>query len=590
MAGVLDRLMRAGSASAVLVAAAAALSCAAGLPGTPAAARADDLPLLSHHGRWLTDPQGRVVILHGVQVDRFQPNTPVEYIDLAPESVPFIAAQGFNLARVSLTFTGVEPQLRRFDDAYVAQYLAFDRRLAASGVYDLIDMMQGQYGAQFYGSGFPDWMTQTDGAPNVPRPFPQGYLVDPAEERAWDNFWANAPAADGVGFQDHYAAGLRRLAQAFESRPAFLGFDLLNEPWPGSQWPTCANPAGCPVFDQELSAFYRRIVPALRADEPRHLVFYEPHALFDEGADTHIGSIGDPNAVFTFHTYCLGDQPGLPQADPGQNCGIEEQLVLDEAETQAARGGDGLLEDEWGNTSSVPLLERMGAEADQHMVGWSYWAYEDCCQSPGAIVRDGAKPPTDKGNLNLPVLDALVRPYPKAIAGTPSPWTYDSATGVFTLRYSTRRVTGAAFPAGAETEVELPALRYPTGYGVRVDGAEVVSPPDANLLRLRSAPGAAAVKLTVEPARHHARGAEPLADCPRSSSPVVPIAGGARAIRVAVYVDGVRVTKLRGRPIRRFRLPAGLADGSSIRLFARGADARLHKTSLQLRGCRPQTL
>jgi endoglycosylceramidase len=463
----------------------------------------DPLPALAHHGRWLTDPQGRVVILHGVQVDKFKPGTSIEgWSDLSPLAAPFIGEQGFNLVRDSINYAAVEPQLGAFDDSYIERYFVFDHQLADAGIYDLVNMMQGQYNGQLGpgASGFPDWMTITNGFPNIPRPFPQAYLVNPAEERAWDNFWANARARDGVGLQDHYARGLVHIDRLFSSQPAFLGIDLLNEPWPGLQWPTCANPLGCPLFDRELNAFYRRIVPALRNADPQRLVFYEPHGLFDFGSASNIGPIGDPRAVFTFHNYCLGDIPGLPQADPGHNCGIEEQLVLGEAETQAAREGDGLLEDEWGNTTSVPLLERMTSEADQHRVGWSYWAYEDCCGSPGAIVRDATIDPLAPGNLNLPVLEALVRPYPQLISGTPTSWSFDTTSKVFALRYSTQRVSGGRFAANSPTEVFIPRLQYPHGYDVTVTGARIASSPTAGALVLCSSAGAASVSVTVTPA------------------------------------------------------------------------------------------
>jgi endoglycosylceramidase len=475
----------------------AGIACllAAALP-----ALAGALPTLSHHGRWLTDPQGRVVILHGVEFDRYKPGTQIEgWIDAAPQAPGFVASQGFNLARVSIELSGIEPQLGQFDASYVAPFVHFDRQLASAGVYDLVTLMQGMYNAQFDGSGFPDWMVQTDGVPNTPGPFPQSYIYDPAEQRAWDHFWANSPASDGVGLQDHFGQGLRYLARDFASQPGFLGFDLLNEPWAGSQYPSCVNPAGCPVFDQSLNAFYRRIVPELRAADPQHLVFYEPHALFDQGAASNVGAIGDPGAVFTFHNYCLGDQPGLPQADPGQNCGTNEQIVLNNAEAQAAHGNDGLLEDEWGNTASVPLLERMAAEADQHMIGWSYWAYEDCCGSPGAIVNDGSKDPNAPGNLNLPVLQGLVRPYPQLISGSPTPWSFDPPSKKFTLQYSIRGVAGRQFPAGSPSEVFIPQLQYPHGYRVSVAGADIASQPTAGRLVLCSQAGANDVTVRVTP-------------------------------------------------------------------------------------------
>ena len=253
------------------------------------------------------------------------------------------------------------------------------------------------------------------------------------------------------------------------------------------------------MFDQQLNAFYQRIIPELRSADPTGLVFYEPHALFDQGANTHVGSVGDPNAVFTFHNYCLGDQPGLPQSDPGQNCGIEEQMVLGNAEGQSSQTGDGLLEDEWGNTASVPLIQRMATEADQHMVGWSYWAYEDCCGSPGAIVKDATQDPNAPGNVNLPVLHALVEPYPQMISGTPTSWSYDPATGTFKLQYSTSGVTGQAFPPGSPTQVFIPQLQYPHGYRVSVTGASVASQPTAGHLILCNTAGSRDVTVTVTP-------------------------------------------------------------------------------------------
>src|ERR1700752_1314995 len=88
---------------------------------------AEGLPLLSHHGRWLTDPRGRVVVLHGVQIDHWEPSAPVNVIDLSPANVQFIAAMGFNLARVSMTYSGVAPTPGSFDQSYVNSFVSFDQ-------------------------------------------------------------------------------------------------------------------------------------------------------------------------------------------------------------------------------------------------------------------------------------------------------------------------------------------------------------------------------------------------------------------------------------------------------------------------------
>jgi endoglycosylceramidase len=470
-------------------------------------------------------------------------------------------------------------------------------------VYDLIDMMQGEFSTAVGGSGFPDWMALTSGAPNTREPFAGGYLNNPAEEAVWNNLWANAPANDGTGLQDHYARGLRRLAHAFAGAPGLLALEILNEPWPGSSWAACFGQAGCPPggFDQtSLTSFYRRIIHALRRSEAHHLIAYEPNLLFDFASSTRLGALGDGNLLFAFHNYCLANAPGLPPNPAlSASCAMSENGTFNNAETRARDGGGALLMDEWGNTTDLTRAERMAREADQHMVGWTVWAYEDCCGSPAAIVKDGSRPPTAPGNLNLSELNALARPYPKLVAGTPTSWSYDSTSDVFALTYSPRPVAGGRFPAGADTQIELPALHYPTGYTVRVTGAPVLSAPDANLLRLGKQPGAGTVQVTVTPAPHHASAAGPFvwptaaastasADCPAQARHAVQIRYGlrdARVVRVLVYLDGQHVATTHGHRILRIELPAGLADGSVIRLVASTARGQQITATRRLHGC-----
>jgi hypothetical protein len=280
--------------------------------------------------------------------------------------------------------------------------------------------------------------------------------------------------------------------------------------------------------------------------------------------------------------------------DPLSLCGIDENLVMADADRRSAQTGDALLMDEWSNSTDLALVDRMAAEADRHVIGWTAWAYEDCCDSPAAIVRDGAKPPTAPGNLNTPVLRALARPYPRLVAGTPQSWSFDPANRAFRFAFSTSRVGGGSFPRGIATEVELPALQYPTGYAVAATGARVVSPPDANRLRLVAEPGAAAVRVTVTPADHHPTAPGPFAwpagaqpaptDCPPTARLRVRLRKPAR--RVVVTVDGVRTATRRGHELHRITLPPGLADGSSVILRATLPGGRRATEAHRVLACR----
>jgi hypothetical protein len=92
---------------------------------------------------------------------------------------------------------------------------------------------------------------------------------------------------------------------------------------------------------------------------------------------------------------------------------------------------------------------------------------------------------------------ALSRPYPLAVAGTPTSFGTD-ATGTFSLRYAAARLpAGTATPTGWVSAVSLPAAAYPSGYTVTLTGGRLVSRTGSGLLCVAADPGAAQVSLTV---------------------------------------------------------------------------------------------
>src|SRR4051794_9788983 len=90
------------------------------------------------------------------------------------------------------------------------------RSLEKHGITPLLDFHQDLYNERFQGEGWPDWAVLDDGLPAQPQlGFPGNYLVQPALNRAFDNFWANAQGPGEVGLVDRYAAAWTRVAQAF---------------------------------------------------------------------------------------------------------------------------------------------------------------------------------------------------------------------------------------------------------------------------------------------------------------------------------------------------------------------------------------
>ncbi len=246
--------MRRRSLSALIVATVASLLAVTGV-----ASAAPTLPL-GHAGRWTTDATGRVVVVHGINmVYKLPPYYPAK-AGFGDDDAAFLARIGFNAVRVGVIWKALEPTPGHYSDAYIAQIASTVKTLARHGVLSLLDFHQDMYNERFQGEGAPDWAVQDGGLPNLPKAgFPTNYLLNPALQHAFDEFWANAPGPGGVGLADRFAAAWAHVAAAFRRTPSVLGYELFNEPWPGTVWAPCAALAGCPAFDVKLSAFYRRV-------------------------------------------------------------------------------------------------------------------------------------------------------------------------------------------------------------------------------------------------------------------------------------------------------------------------------------------
>jgi endoglycosylceramidase len=422
----------------------------------------------------------------------------------------FLAHHGFDSVRLGTIYEAVEPQPGVYDAAYLTRIAETQRVLARHGIYSLVDFHQDLYTERFGGEGFPDWATLDDGAPAEPLSgFPATYITSPGENQAWNNFWANTPGPGGIGLQDRYAAAWKQVARRFRGEPYVMGYDLINEPWPGSQWPTCANTEGCPEFEsQQLAPMEERAITAIRSVDSRHLVWYEPVVTSQFGTKYTIPDSGDPRAGMSFHTYCLPGALGIPGlAD--KSCPELEDLSLQNADDRAAANGDTLLLSEWGATDDVPTIERMADLADRKMVSWQWWHYCGCddptTSGPGdtqAIVSDPTKPPRGS-NVFRDKLALIERPYPRAINGTPTSYSFDRDTTTFRLAFSRAAPSGKRLRSSLPSEVYVPRIHFPDGYRVRAKGVRAVSAPGARILKLKWKRGATQASVKVTPAGQH---------------------------------------------------------------------------------------
>jgi endoglycosylceramidase len=264
----------------VLIVAFGVLLLAAG-----SAQAAGPIPPLRSEGRWITDATGRVVQLRGVnEVAKSAPYHPAAF-GFGQDDADFLAEQGFNSVRLGVDFRGLMPEPGKVEYGYVEQLARTVKELGRRGIFVLIDFHQDGFSPKYNGNGLPDWMAIDDGLPNPPDAvFPLYYIQNPAMQRAFESLWANRPGPGGIGLQDYFAQGASAVARRFAGSPYVIGYDLLNEPFPGADWAQCLRVTGCPELESRLlGPFNAKVKAAIRRWSRRQLVFVEPFVLFNFG-------------------------------------------------------------------------------------------------------------------------------------------------------------------------------------------------------------------------------------------------------------------------------------------------------------------
>ena len=349
-----------------------------------------------------------------------------------------------NFARYLVLWDALEPSPGKIDEAYVERIATDVDRLGAAGIRVMLDMHQDVYATKFCCDGAPAWAIRDDDQPFVLQTTWSFNYLQPAVERAFDNFWD--PNGKDADLQEHYADVWKALAKRFAGDANVIGYDLINEPYPGSDFEAIealsrVSPPGggmSKTFDEtKLGPFYQRMTDAIRTVDSDHWIFFEPrYAAPGNGSPSYLPRItdprsGEPRLVLAPHLYSSSAEANGAYAlgDPTAKL-WEEQRTID----MAAQGGPLLLGEwwafSWAAPNATPFTLDLLAMADRMMIGWAYWSYGKGAPGSSSLVGlDG----TDN-----PSVDIVVRPYPRAIAGEPVSWSYDPNSKIFDLVFNQR--------------------------------------------------------------------------------------------------------------------------------------------------------
>jgi endoglycosylceramidase len=415
-------------------------------------------PFLRAEGPYIVDPQGRIVILRGLNTGNVGKDGVSVYGPVQKELQARNAAWGFNCMRLVFVWEGLEPVPGQYDEAYLKKIEDLVAICHDAGVWAVLDLHQDLFSRRYGGDGAPAWACQDKGLPMTQASYwGLNYLAAPVMA-CFDAFWADAPAPDGVGIQTHYIKAWQHVAQRFRDDPTVIGYDLMNEPYVGSdmaavlaalfgwvgktsgpgelaKWlAAIASPdpqaqfaeLAAPLQDLRVleglfrdleppvqrfetgkqQPFYDRLVTAIRTVDANHLCFFEPVVLAGCAVTTALRPPRRPdgtphaNLVFAPHYYETSTEIGLPYEGNAER----GRWLIKRGFDSGTRLGLPVWFGEWCSPSPAafanPRFFRDQLDAfDSHLAGWAAWSWE-------VLLRDEA-------------LVHLTRPGLRAIAGTP---------------------------------------------------------------------------------------------------------------------------------------------------------------------------
>jgi len=428
-------------------------------------------------GTRFIDSYGRQVILSGV--NKVNKNQQMNYTDKdSLGSYSHLADLGFNVIRLGIIWDGVEPEPGKFDEKYLDKIEERVKWAESNGIYVLLDMHQDLYSV-LYSDGAPVWATLSENQPHVKGDvWSDSYFLSPAVQKAFDSFWANSPAPDGSGLQDHYAKMWKHIASRFANSKAVLGYDIMNEPFNGSQgnevlpvilngyaqlfaeetgkvltpqelgeiWASeekrfealgrmkssekysrvlDAATESCQQFEKNtLQPMYQKMSDAIREVDTTHILFLEHSYFGNTGIRSGIEPVKrkngktDPLVAYGPHGYDLLVDTKNYDSQSNERVG----LIFNRMKETSERMNVPVLVGEWGafsgNSESMAMNARYITGLIENL-GFSntYWAYYSGIES------------------DLYFKSAIVRPFPHYTAGVLTSCSYDPATGNFTCSW-----------------------------------------------------------------------------------------------------------------------------------------------------------
>jgi len=403
-------------------------------------------PARGYHvtGNAMRDPYGDVLFLRGVNLSGRAKGAAGHLIPVDDELIAELRRDGVDSVRFLTFWDAVTPTSpQAVDHDYLSGLRERVERLSDAGIYVIIDVHQDLWGHPFSAHGAPGWACPDDLKEGFEyhSPWWSNYLTGQISS-CFDHFW------DSETLQAHYAAMLAEVAAVTCDVPRVVGFDIMNEPWPGSRLPD-------PAFDNDiLLPFYIEVLEVVEKICPGKIFFFEPSGAFTFGLADAMQIPGDllDRVVVAPHFY----PPYVHEPERGGYRGTPEargELYADLYDDWGAYldMGVALWCGEYGGMTQSPNFDLYMQDLFdfflEHFVSSAYWdhAYGD----GGFDFLDAA------GDLKDVFVPVFRTPWPTLIPDVPTSLTADWTARTLSLQAPCRQ-NGALhwwLPEGCDCEI-----------------------------------------------------------------------------------------------------------------------------------------
>ncbi len=424
------------------------------------------------------DSKERIRIFSGMNIDDKLLNSKEFRYNLDEIFFRKYKANGLDFIRLAITWQNLEPVMGKYNESYLQSIDRIFELAEKHDVYIMLDMHQDIYSGndgKSVGDGAPSWAVITDGAkPRMPVfVWADGYFFGKWVHRSFDHFWNNDPV-DGIGLQDRYCLLWQMLAKRYGDSPALFGFDLMNEPFPGSESKRMfaslvGNIAKAVLFNKKIdrgrlfksaikrdtrnmldciggdvirdvtepvdkkeaefdrnkySPFLNKISAAIREITDNGIIMMEQSYICNSGVKQSappitVNGIREPNQCFGPHSYDFSvDTPLYQYANASR-----VKAFFTEMHNTQLRLNVPVLVGEWGgcsdnkDTSWFPHAYELLDFFDKKQWGQAYWDYHG-------------------DDLDSPLMGLLCRTHPVAIAGDIKSYHYNRDADEFTLNFN----------------------------------------------------------------------------------------------------------------------------------------------------------